>query len=113
MIRTHGSSLGVTNTKDFWKINVVNFTTINTDVPETKINPDNLIHFDKNGTISITGMQDGETAQLFVFDLPGRMLLNKKISNAEKTTISNLNKGIYIVSLKYNHSIYSKKISIP
>jgi len=113
MTRTHGSSLGVLNTKDFWKINVVNFATINTDVRETKINSENLIHFDKNGTISITGMQDGETAQLLVFDLPGRMLLNKKVSTAEKITLSNVNKGIYLISIKYNQSIYSRKIIIP
>ncbi|MEI6751973.1 MAG: T9SS type A sorting domain-containing protein [Paludibacter sp.] len=113
MIRTHGSSLGVLNTKDFWKINVVNFTSINTDVHETKLNPENLISIDKNGNISIIGMEDGETAQLFIFDLPGRMLLNKKISNTDKTNLSQFNKGVYIVSLKYNQSTYSRKIILP
>ncbi|MEI6751968.1 MAG: T9SS type A sorting domain-containing protein [Paludibacter sp.] len=113
MIRTHGSYFGVTNTNDFWKINTVNFTTPNTDIQETKLNQENSIYINKNGTISISEIQNGETAQLYVFDLPGSMLFNKKISNAERTTLSMLKKGIYIVSIKYNQSTYSRKIILP
>jgi len=113
MIRTHGSNLGVLNTKDFWKINVVNFTTLSVDVQETKLRPENVISFDKNGDLSVVGMQDGQTAQLCVFDLPGRLIYDKKISNASKTNLSHLNKGLYIVGVNYNQSVYSKKIMIP
>ncbi|MEI7503569.1 MAG: T9SS type A sorting domain-containing protein, partial [Paludibacter sp.] len=113
MIRTHGSSLGVLNTKDFWKINVVNFTTLNTDVHDTKISSENLISIDKNANISVVGIQDGNKAQLLVFDLPGRMLFNKAISNKDIVSLSQLGKGIFLLAIKCNQSTYSTKIILP
>ena len=111
MIRTNGFNIGVPNTNDFWKINVVNFSIV-AGIKENKIDITDKMLFDKNGVLSFSNMQMGDTAQLNVFDINGKLQYTNNAFTSEGTSLSFLQKGIYFISITRYREQFSGKIII-
>lgn len=83
--------------------------------PETL--EDNQVHISpnpSNGSINIDIVQNFtpyEKSEINIYDLTGRNVLRQSLQN-KMTTIRNLDKGFYIISLKWNNKLVSKKIIV-
>lgn len=106
--RSNGSSLGVKNNVDLWVKNISNLTT---GIYEPAVNKTNTnFRIDSNKNLIFSGYDKNQSMILSVFELSGKKLMEKQINFQIPVSLSNLSKGIYILSIKTNQEIYSQKL---
>lgn len=83
--------------------NTTQINSVNTTIFQMYPNPvDNFVQLELNNGY--------ETITIQLFDIQGRRLLNKEISNNEKIDLSDLNRGIYLYSINAGENIVSGKL---
>jgi 1,4-alpha-glucan branching enzyme len=53
-----------------------------------------------------------ENLEIEIFDLTGRLALNKRINSSDKVSIETLKSGIYIVIIKSKNKVYTRKLIV-
>lgn len=79
------------------------------DVSEINSNSISVYPNPSSGSIQINGLNDVNATVEF-FDQSGRTIISHKLSNGEIIDISSLEKGIYLLNIDHNGSIYTKRI---
>ena len=96
--RSHGSSMGVSNARDLYRVNVVNFSTTEdvNSINAISTHKDEYMLIIENGYLNLMSDNSQEVI-LNVYDLSGNLLLSG--SSAEDFYVGNLADGLYILNV--------------
>ena len=105
VVRAHGSTFGVTNNVDFWTKNVVGIDY--SSVPETTRN----LHLIKSSEgISITELPSDDVWQMSFFDVCGRLIGSRQVSNNMYISTKDLKHGVFIALITDGRYKFTYKI---
>lgn len=97
------------NLDDIWLVKVEGDTT---SISDNKVNFRNLNVY-PNPARNELHIADGISGELNIYSVTGQYLITRKnYDSNQPINVSNLNGGMYIISVKNNNSIYSTKINI-
>jgi len=94
---------------NWWSYQFRNFVEMsNTDVTNPQL--DEVIVYPNPSTayFSVTGLED--VATVTVFDLNGKVLFSKQVSNSEAVSVEDLSKGFYIVRIRTKGGFLERKL---
>ncbi len=112
MIRTHGSSFGVSNSRPIEVINCV-YLQESPPVGITGSRTDSKhIFIDANGYLRLDGLSGDEQVLVSIYDMFGSMIKSQRLDKSDILPIS-LSKGVYIIVVQGSDTVFSEKVIIP
>jgi hypothetical protein len=114
MVRYHGYNLGVSNRDAYVEKYVGNI--IKDKDPSTTIIPtkkvEELVWMDENRNLVFIDNEGNKEGYLIIYDVSGKTVIHNKFKKKIIAPLNDLDKGVYIVNLKYDNKLYSQKCII-
>jgi hypothetical protein len=110
MVRYHGYNLGVSN-RDAYVEKYVG-TIIKGKDPLGISSPTKgkeLVRVDENGNLILMNDEGDKEYDLIVYDVSGKAVIHDKLKKKSFTSLNGLNRGVYVINLKYDDKSYSQK----
>lgn len=112
MIRTHGSSFGVSNSRPIEVINCV-YLQESPPVGITGSKTDSKrIIIDANGYLRLDRLSGDEQVLISIYDMFGGMVKSQRLDKSDILPVS-LSKGVYIIVVQGSDTVFSEKVIIP
>lgn len=110
-IRAHGVNMGVSNSKPVFMNNVVGVTN-QPDINGIKVlsSTELKLFINAGGKLQMKGMGAKDEAQIAIYDVMGKKMLDQRVILPNEIQITNLKDGIYLARIFYRGESYSSKI---